>query len=205
MYPIYEGRRAFSFLRFQQERGTIFSQVIGYLGQRQRHACCKYKVSMLIQNGCYQYWIIVEVYKKIFICRVHYGGILVETNKISFFLQKLVEFVCRIFIKLINNFWDGLVTLIMLIMQSLFLTKMRINVGKCNIKEWRLYWFLSVLLECFWRYDNDDELFLSYGWPLKGIYSSFQPALLSEILTIAILWHATRRVWTCAQPAFKLD
>ena len=59
-----------------------------------------------------------------------------QYNKISFLCQKLVEFVCRIFIKLISNLWDEPVTLIM---RSLFLTEMRYDVGKCNIKEWRLY------------------------------------------------------------------
>ena len=106
--------------------------------------------------------------------------------------------------KLINNFWDEPVTLIM---QSLFLTEMRFHVGKCNIKEWTLYWSLSVFLECFLRDDDDDdddELFLSYGWPTKGIYPSFQPALLSEILTIANLRHAMSRVWTCPEPEFRL-
>ena len=34
---------------------------------------------------------------------------------------------------------------------------------------------------------NDDELFLWYGWPTKGIYSYFQLGLLSEILNIASL------------------
>ena len=88
-------------------------------------------------------------------------------------------------------------------MQSLFLIEMRFYVGKCNIKEWRLYWSLSLLLECFLR-DDDDELFLSYGWPRKDIYRSFHLALLSEILTIANLRHATSRVWTCAEPEFRL-
>ena len=59
-----------------------------------------------------------------------------QYNKISFLCQKLVEFVCRIFIKLISNLWDEPVTLIM---RSLFLTEMRYDVGKCNIKELRLY------------------------------------------------------------------
>ena len=33
---------------------------------------------------------------------------------------------------------------------------------------------------------------------------SFQPGALSEILTIAILRHAASRIWTCAEPVFRL-
>ena len=105
---------------------------------------------------------------------------------------------------LINNFWDQLVRLIM---RSLFWTEMRFHVCKSNIKEWRLYWSLSVLLECSWKNDDDDELFLTNGWPTKGIYPSFQPSLLSKILSIVNLRDATSRIsnlsldlveWSCA-------
>ena len=35
--------------------------------------------------------------------------------------------------------------------------------------------------------DDDDELFLQYGCPAKGVQSKFQAGPLSEILTIANL------------------
>ena len=54
--------------------------------------------------------------------------------------------------------------------------------------------------------DDDDELFCWYGWPTKGIYYRpyFQPGPLSEILTIVNLRHVVSRIWTCAEPEFKL-
>ena len=52
---------------------------------------------------------------------------------------------------------------------------------------------------------NDEELFLRYCWPTKGVYFYFQPGPLSEILTIANLRHAASRVWTCAEPEFRLS
>ena len=51
---------------------------------------------------------------------------------------------------------------------------------------------------------NDEELFLWYCWPTKGVYFYFQPGALSEILTIANLRHAASRVWACAKPEFRL-
>ena len=52
--------------------------------------------------------------------------------------------------------------------------------------------------------DDDNELFLWYGWPTKGVKPYFQPGPLSEILTIANLWQAASRTWTCAEPEFRL-
>ena len=52
---------------------------------------------------------------------------------------------------------------------------------------------------------DDDELFLWYGWPTKGIQPYFQPGPLLEILTIANLRHTTSRVWTYAEPEFRLS
>ena len=43
-----------------------------------------------------------------------------------------------------------------------------------------------------------------YGWPTEGVYLYFQPGPLSEILTISNLQHATSRIWTCAEPEFRL-
>ena len=61
------------------------------------------------------------------------------------------------------------------------------------------------LFECDDDDDDDDELFLWYGWPTKGVYPYFQPGPLSEILTIANLRQAASRVWTCAEPEFRLS
>ena len=41
---------------------------------------------------------------------------------------------------------------------------------------------------------DDDELLLWYGRPTTGLYSYFQPAPFSEILTIANLRHAESRI-----------
>ena len=46
-------------------------------------------------------------------------------------------------------------------------------------------------------------MFLRYGWPTKDVYLYFQPAPLSEILTIANLWHAASRIWTSAETEFR--
>ena len=53
--------------------------------------------------------------------------------------------------------------------------------------------------------DDDDELFLWYGWPTKDVKPYLQPGPLSEILTIANLRHAASRVWTSAEPKFRLS
>ena len=42
------------------------------------------------------------------------------------------------------------------------------------------------------------------GWPKKGVKPYFQPGPLSEILTIANLWHATSRIWTCVRALLKV-
>ena len=53
--------------------------------------------------------------------------------------------------------------------------------------------------------DDDDELFLWYGWPTRGVYLYFQPGPLSEILTVVNLRRTVGRVWTCAEPDFRLS
>ena len=47
-------------------------------------------------------------------------------------------------------------------------------------------------------------LFLRNSWPMKGIKPYFQPGPLSDILTIANLWHAGSRVSTCTEAEFRL-
>ena len=49
-----------------------------------------------------------------------------------------------------------------------------------------------------------DELFLCYGWSTRGFKPYFQLGPLSEILTMANLQHAASRIWTCAEPEFRL-
>ena len=61
------------------------------------------------------------------------------------------------------------------------------------------YWYLVTE-----EIDYDDELFLWYGWPVKGIYLYFQPGPLPEFLTIANLQHATSRIGICSEPEFRL-
>ena len=57
-----------------------------------------------------------------------------------------------------------------------------------------------------WRSHYQElNCFLWYGWPTKCVWPYFQPGPLSEILTIANLRHAASRVWTCAEPEFRLS
>ena len=49
---------------------------------------------------------------------------------------------------------------------------------------------------------DDDELFLWYDWQTRGVY--FQPGPLLEILTITNLRYAANKIWTCAEPEFRL-
>ena len=44
-----------------------------------------------------------------------------------------------------------------------------------------------------------------YGWSTKCFYLYFQPGPLSQILTMAKLWHAVSRVCTCAELGFRLN
>ena len=52
--------------------------------------------------------------------------------------------------------------------------------------------------------DDDNDFFLWHGWPTKVVKPYFLPGSLSEILTITNLWHAASRIWTCAEPEFRL-
>ena len=45
--------------------------------------------------------------------------------------------------------------------------------------------------------------FSGNGWPMKRVKPYFQPRLLSEVLTIAN-FHIASRIWTCAEPEFRL-
>ena len=46
----------------------------------------------------------------------------------------------------------------------------------------------------FFNLHDDDELFLWYGCPTKGVWPYFQPGPLSEILTISNLRHVASRI-----------
>ena len=76
-----------------------------------------------------------------------------------------------------------------------------INTTWCSTNE------LIFLLQnsCYVHFIRIDEFFLWYGWPTKGIQPYFQPGPLSEIFTIANLRHVVSRVWTCAEPEFRLS
>ena len=66
--------------------------------------------------------------------------------------------------------------------------------------------FLSSVLakkQLFFQ-DNWEWIVLWYGWPTKVVSPYFQPGPLSKILTIANLRHAASRIWTCAEPEFRL-
>ena len=54
----------------------------------------------------------------------------------------------------------------------------------------------SLSLENWTLYDYD-ELFLWIGWAAKGVKPSIQLGLLSEILTMANIWHVLSRIWIC--------
>ena len=63
---------------------------------------------------------------------------------------------------------------------------------KYRFWHFQVFWWKLAKFPNWWI----AELFLWYGWPSKGVYSYFQPGLLSEILTIANLPHASSRIWT---------
>ena len=52
--------------------------------------------------------------------------------------------------------------------------------------------------------DYDDELLLHNGWLTTNIKPWLQSGPLSEIFTMANLWYATIRNWTCTEPEFRL-
>ena len=57
--------------------------------------------------------------------------------------------------------------------------------------------------------DDDDELFLWHGWLTKGVYMCL--ALFSAGTIVrdphhcTNLWHATSRIWTCAELEYRLS
>ena len=42
------------------------------------------------------------------------------------------------------------------------------------------------------------------GWPTKAVKPYFQPGPLSGILTVTNIRQVARRIWTCAEPEFKV-
>ena len=53
---------------------------------------------------------------------------------------------------------------------------------------------MMMMINCFCGMVDRRKVFMPY----------FQPGPLSEILTIANLWHAVSKVWTCAESEFRL-
>ena len=53
---------------------------------------------------------------------------------------------------------------------------------------------MMMMMNCFCRMIDRQKALMPY----------FQPGPLSEILTIANLWHAASRVWTCTESEFRL-
>ena len=74
---------------------------------------------------------------------------------------------------------------------------------------WSLLWFhlkRDVDVVCIDNCvdDDGDELILWNGWPTKSFKPYFQLVLLSKVLTIASLRYVVSRIWTCAEPEFRL-
>ena len=65
------------------------------------------------------------------------------------------------------------------------------------------YLLLQALYFLGFSFDDNNELFLWYGWPTSSVQPYFQPGPLSEILATANLRHAASRVWTCTEPEFR--
>ena len=67
---------------------------------------------------------------------------------------------------------------------------------------------LTQTLQGLWhqlaRERQNDELLLWYGGPTKGVYPYFQSGPLSEIFIISNLRYILSRIWTCAEPEFRL-
>ena len=85
----------------------------------------------------------------------------------------------KIFCKFSNNFCKTFIGLITLMWSTL--------IDDINMIYFRWWWW--------WRW----WFFLRYGWPTKDV------SPLSEILTTANLRYAASRIWTCAQPEFRLS
>ena len=79
------------------------------------------------------------------------------------------------------------------------------NWNLLNLLSLYLDWYVLSYDDDYDDDDDDDELFLWYGWSTKGVQPYFQPGPLSEIFIIVNLWHAVSRIWTCAEPEFRLS
>ena len=79
--------------------------------------------------------------------------------------------------------------------------------------DWLTNWQWNFEIKNFWqvstgrhtraraRHCSDKPI----GRYMRTFQMYFQPGALSEILTIANLRHAASRVWTCAEPEFRLS
>ena len=73
-----------------------------------------------------------------------------------------------------------------------------------SFKSFHISFSLLTSINTYNNDDDNDKLFLWYGWPTKSAWPYFQPGPLSEILTIANLRHTASRIWTCADLEFRL-
>ena len=121
----------------------------------------------------------LDVYKDIFIWLVHHGKMLVESKQDPLSLS---EIVCRIFFRLINNFWNELAALIM---RSLFMTE--INFQLVNVNEQGLYWSFSVLLNSFRQ-----NIILIYLLSAKHHYFPPVPKFVSQANSF---WHISMKLF----------
>ena len=69
-----------------------------------------------------------------------------------------------------------------------------------GVQTWKKLCLHKKLFEIY----DDNDLILQNSWPMKSVKPYFQPRTLSEILTITNLWHVVSRIWTCAEPEFRL-
>ena len=62
----------------------------------------------------------------------------------------------------------------------------------------------TIFKKLHFRWIGNKELFLRNGWQMKGVKPYFQPEQLSNVLTTINLPQAPIKIWTCAEPEFRL-
>ena len=105
-------------------------------------------------------------------------------------MENFVQCCCSVL--LFRNFCSVLLTVLLMNERDFFYFPIKVSFSR--YQKWQRKW----------SDDDDDELFLWYGWPTKGVKPYFLPGPLPEILTIANLRRATSRTWTRAKPEFRL-
>ena len=74
--------------------------------------------------------------------------------------------------------------------------------GHWNCFSDRFEWVLSNLMVSD---DDDDKSFLWYGWRTKGFRLISSRDHCQRSSPSRISWHTTSRIWTCAEPEFRLS